>query len=95
MSAASYTVVFYAPTIVAHNASWLSGLYINSAATDGFSYSTATILAASESYATTYGGDFISYADGGYVWSASMELCPKMPEATVSGQTIIGHVQYK
>lgn len=95
MSAALYTVVFYAPTIVAHNASWLSGLYIATAATDVTSYNTATLIGTSESYATTYGGDFISYADGGYVWSSSMELCPKMPEATVSGQTVVGHVQYK
>lgn len=95
MSATAYTIVFYAPTIVAHNASWLSGLYVTSSLLDSSSYSTASILSNSESYATTYGGDFISYADGGYVWSSSMELCPKMPEATVGGQTVIGHVQYK
>lgn len=95
MSAAPYTIIFYAPTIVAHNAAWLSGLYVTTSLLDTTSYTTASILASSESYATTYGGDFISYADGGYVWSSSMELCPKMPEATVCGQTIIGHIQYK
>lgn len=54
-----------------------------------------TLLSASESYVTTYGGDFISYSEGGYVWAQTVRMLIRTPLATASGQIVIGHVQYK
>lgn len=54
-----------------------------------------TLLTQSESYITTYGGDFISYSEGGYVWAQTVRLLVRTPMATASGQIVIGHVQYK
>lgn len=69
MPANTYTIVWSFPTCVAHNANWLSGFCITNPSNTSVSYNVATLLSQSESYVTTYGGDFISYSEGGYVWA--------------------------
>lgn len=58
-------------------------------------YTMANLLAGSETYTTTYGGDFISYSEGGYVWAQTVRMLIRTPQATSSGQVVVGHIQYK
>lgn len=63
---------------------------------DTTSYNTGVFTSgASETYATTYGGDFISFSDGGYVWASHLGIRVRAPDATMTGTIVVGSLQYK
>lgn len=102
--AADYTVVFYYPTCVAQQVgigTRQAGFFVhntNSINTTFAMNSPAAniqLLNSSESYTTLYGGDFMAFSEGGYVWASNLKLQTQSPYATVNGDVIIGHIQFK